>query len=77
MAKPKPPTLGDTLRTLREAADMSVQELATAAELPKQTVYDLEQGRMRNGERVKVTPTWDTIQAIATALQVSTDVFRD
>lgn len=57
------------LRSLREAAGLSVQELAEAASLTRQAVHALEAGERR--------PAWDTVQALAAALKVTTDTFRD
>jgi transcriptional regulator with XRE-family HTH domain len=57
------------LTALREAAGLSVAQLATAAGLHRQSVHQYE-----NGER---RPTWDAVQKLAAALHVPTDTFRD
>src|SRR5262245_11810136 len=62
-------TFGDRLKALRENADLSQRELADRAGLTRDGVASLEQGRRG--------PTWDTVQALARALDVSCDVFRD
>ncbi len=56
------------LRVLREAAGLSVSDLAAKANLNRDAVYKLERGDSK--------PTWGTVQALAAALGVSTDEFR-
>lgn len=68
MAKPPPP-FGASLRRLREAAGLSVQQLAERAGLDRQSVYNYEAGTRR--------PTWDAVQQLAAALGVPTDALRD
>ena len=58
-----------TLARLRESAGLTLADLGDAAGLSRQAVHKLEAGEAR--------PTWDTVQALATALGVSTEVFRD
>lgn len=65
---PVPHTFAEKLRSLREAYPMTVEELATAAGLSRQSIYSLENGTHR--------PTWDNVQRIAEALGVTTDAFR-
>lgn len=62
-------TFGAGLTALREAAGLSVAQLASAAGLHRQSVHQYE-----NGER---RPTWDAVQKLAAALHVPTDTFRD
>jgi DNA-binding XRE family transcriptional regulator len=59
----------DCLRSHREAAGLSVDALADKAGLSRAAVYHLEQGTRE--------PTWDTVQRIAEALNVSTEEFRE
>ena len=66
-----------TLRKLRASANLSREELADRAGLARQTIHDLECGRLRSGKRVAVSPSWSAVQAIASALDVPTDTFRD
>lgn len=67
------PKAGDgfasTLARLREAAGLTLQDLGDAAGLSRQRVHQLETG--------DVKPTWAVVQALAVALGVSTEVFRD
>jgi transcriptional regulator with XRE-family HTH domain len=58
-------TMGQRLRRLREAADMSQPELARAAGVPVGTLRNWEQGRR--------IPRFDTAAAVAWALGVSLD----
>ena len=64
-----PPDFGPRLKALREKAVMSGQDLADAVGLTRQAIHQLEAGTSR--------PSWATVQALATALSVSTDTFRD
>ncbi len=57
------------LKALREQSGLSVAELADKVDISRESVRLYE-----NGER---RPTWDAVQALATALGVSTDTFRD
>jgi DNA-binding XRE family transcriptional regulator len=57
------------LRELRERAALTQPELARKADLSKDTVAQLEQGRYE--------PTWPTVLALADALGVSTEAFRE
>lgn len=56
------------LRALRLAANLTITDLATAAGLSRQTIYNYEGGV---GE-----PTWAVVQKLAECLGVSTDAFR-
>jgi transcriptional regulator with XRE-family HTH domain len=67
--KPAPPTFGSSLRGLREAGALTLADLGDAAGLSRQRVHQLEAGTHR--------PRWDEVQALAAALSVSTDTFRD
>jgi transcriptional regulator with XRE-family HTH domain len=58
-----------TLARLRESAGLTLQDLGDAAGLSRQRVHQLETGAVK--------PTWRVVQALATALDVSTEVFRD
>jgi len=58
-----------TLKALREPADLTISALAAAAGLSRQRVHQLEAGTHR--------PSWAEVQALATALHVTTDTFRD
>lgn len=62
-------TFSARLTALREAAGLSVAQLASAAGLHRQSVHQYE-----NGER---RPTWQAVQKLAAALHVPTDTFRD
>lgn len=57
------------LRLAREAARLTVAELAERVGVSRQAVYDLESGKAR--------PNWDTVQRLALVLGVSTESFRD
>jgi transcriptional regulator with XRE-family HTH domain len=61
-------SFADRLRTLREAANLTVQQLADASGVRRQSIWKLECGTSQ--------PTWETVCAIAVALKVSTEVFR-
>lgn len=65
----KPVGFAPTLKALRESAGMTLADLGDAAGLSRQRVHQLEAGTHR--------PRWDEVQAIAAALGVSTDTFRD
>jgi putative transcriptional regulator len=56
------------LKELREQADLTQQQLADRAGVSKATVADLEQGRYH--------PSWPTVVALADALGISTETFR-
>lgn len=56
------------LRTLREVAGLSVDDLARASGLSRQVLY-----RYEAGER---EPGWNAVQAIARALGCTTDALR-
>lgn len=60
---------GPRLRALREAAGLSVAELAGRIGFTRQAVWHLEAGKGR--------PSWDVVQALARVLGVTTDFFRD
>jgi DNA-binding XRE family transcriptional regulator len=65
----KPQPFAVTLARLRESAGLTLQDLGDAAGLSRQRVHQLETGAVK--------PTWAVVQALATALDVSTEVFRD
>lgn len=56
-------TLGEEVRIAREAARMSLQEVATAAGLSKSHVWEIEKGRSKN-------PTIALVLALSKALGV-------
>lgn len=58
-----------TLARLRESATLTLADLGDAAGLSRQRVHQLEAGTHR--------PGWHEVQALADALDVSTEVFRD
>lgn len=61
---------GARLRELREAAGLSRKGLAEQAGMKSEAgIRDLEQGRRQ--------PTWETVQALADALGVSVEAFRE
>ena len=60
---------GDSLRRLREERNLSREQLAESAGLTRQAIHLYESGERR--------PTWDAVQALAKALNVPTDAFRD
>lgn len=62
------PAFPGRLRTLREAANLSVAELAERAGLHRVHVHQLEAG--------KRAPSWATVCRLADALGVKTDDFR-
>lgn len=64
-----PDTFAVKLKQLREAAPMTVGELAEAAGLDRTYVWYLERGSKR--------PSWETVCRLADALGVSTEVFRE
>lgn len=68
-ARELPADLGPRLKALRDKAGLSGAELAEKAGTTRQTVHNLEAGTYR--------PTWDLVQALAAALGVPTDTFRD
>lgn len=57
------------LRELRTAAGLTQQQLADVAGITQATLSRLEAGTQ--------APGWDTVQAVAAALGVSTEAFRD
>jgi transcriptional regulator with XRE-family HTH domain len=59
---------GERLRELREAAGLSQEALARAADVSTSTVSKLEQRA--------ADPSWSTVQALAKALGVSVTVFQ-
>ena len=62
-------TFGRKLAELREAAGLSQYALARRSGLTKQAM-----SRLEKDER---SPTWETVQLLALALDVSTEAFRD
>jgi transcriptional regulator with XRE-family HTH domain len=62
-------SFGARLQALREKAHLSREQLATAAGMNREAVRLYELGERR--------PTWDAVQALAKALGVTTDTFRD
>lgn len=69
MTTSKPKTFPETLKALIEKSGLSVTAWAKANGFPQQTIEGYTAGRRK--------PTWDMVQRLATALSVSTDVFRD
>lgn len=67
-ARRKPRPFSAILAELRAKSGLSCDSLAEAAGLHRQAIYKLE-----SGER---NPAWSTVQALANALGVSTEVFR-
>src|SRR3954469_9096297 len=64
----EPTTFGERLRRLRETAGLSQEALARAAGLSTSTIAKVEQRG--------IDPSWTTVQALATALGVSSEAFR-
>jgi DNA-binding XRE family transcriptional regulator len=62
-------TFGERLRELREAADMTQQELARRSGVNIYTLRGYEQGRRE--------PYWRSVFDVAAGLGVSSEVFRD
>jgi transcriptional regulator with XRE-family HTH domain len=62
-------TFGERLKELREAAGLSQEALARAAGLSTSTVAKTEQR--------DIDPSWSTVQALAKALGVSSEDFRE
>ena len=58
------------LRTLRQAAGLTIADLAEASGLAWTTVQSAESG-------ARADPRWSTVVALAEGLGVSTDAFRD
>src|SRR2546423_337829 len=69
MAEDRPNTFAARLTELREGAGMSQYALAKKSGLTKQAVSRLEMGTR--------SPTWDTVQLLALALDVEPNDFRD
>lgn len=67
-AKTKPATFGSRLAALIEADGRSVAAIAEAAEMSRQTIYQL----LRDLQE----PAWSTVDKLAAALEISTDEFR-
>lgn len=65
---PSLPTFSRRLRELRTAAGLSQAQLARAAGVGRQYVYQLEAGRR--------APSWAVVQQLAAALAVSTEAFE-
>lgn len=68
-ARKLPEGFGNRLQSLRESRSMTREDLADAAGITRQSLHNYETGARR--------PTWDAVQAIASALGVPTDTFRD
>lgn len=68
-ARKLPPSFPARLIALRTAAGLSIPNLARASGLSDDVLRQYETGKRR--------PTWDSVQQIAKALGVPTDVFRD
>src|SRR5262245_35797893 len=62
------PTFAERLRELREAANLTQDQLAERAGMNRFGIAKLEQG--------KRDPTWSTVQALAKALGVSCAAFE-
>jgi transcriptional regulator with XRE-family HTH domain len=62
------PLFSVRLRELRDAAKMTQHELADRASIHRQTIAQLETGVRK--------PSWDTVQALATALGVDCSAFQ-
>jgi transcriptional regulator with XRE-family HTH domain len=60
---------GERLRELRQEAGLTQKQLAEEAGLTVWAITDLEQGGRQH-------PRWDTVVALADALGVSCDAFR-
>ena len=60
---------GTKLKALRQAKEMSQEALARAAGISTSAVTKIEQNR--------VDPGWQTVLALADALGVSTEAFRE
>ncbi len=61
-------TFAARLKAIRTTAHLTITDLAEAAGLSRQTIYNYESGK---GE-----PTWDVVQKLAEALGVSTEALR-
>jgi transcriptional regulator with XRE-family HTH domain len=61
-------TFAARLKTLREQGVLSQHDLEDRAGLARDTLSSLEDGSQQ--------PSWATVEALATALEVATDVFR-
>jgi transcriptional regulator with XRE-family HTH domain len=68
-AETKPSPFPTRLRALREAAGLSVAELADRAGLSREAVRLYEAGRR--------DPAWSAVQRLADALNASTEDLRD
>jgi transcriptional regulator with XRE-family HTH domain len=58
-----------SLRRLRQEAGLTIQALADKAGMHLESVAQLERGRRR--------PTWESVLALADALGISVEAFRD
>lgn len=63
-------TFGERLRRHRRARGWTQYRLAVKARLQQNHLSKLESGQIRR-------PTWATVQALALALDLSTDTLRD
>jgi transcriptional regulator with XRE-family HTH domain len=61
--EPRKPGLGPAIRHLRQQRDLSQEALAVAAGVSAGTLGAMERGR--------TYPRWDTVEAIASALDAS------
>lgn len=61
-------TIAARLKSLRESANLTAQQLADRSGLHVRTINQIEQGR-------RLTPTMATLQAIAKALKVGLSEF--
>jgi transcriptional regulator with XRE-family HTH domain len=64
-----PETLGGRIRRVREREGLSQSDCARWARMTRQQWHAVESGRISN-------PTWQTMQAIADALNCRIDEFR-
>ena len=69
LLKPLRKSFAKRLHALREERNLSREQLAESAGLTRQAIHLYESGERR--------PTWDAVQALAKALNVPTDAFRD
>lgn len=64
----KQPAFGQRLRTLREAAGLSLSQLAAKAAIPKSYLWDIETGRR--------PATWELVCRLADGIGVGVEELR-
>jgi transcriptional regulator with XRE-family HTH domain len=60
---------GEKLKQVRKEKGLTQKELSEQSEIPLPTIRSYEQGQSK--------PSWESVVALATALGVSTEAFRE